>query len=357
MIIQRYIARTVLRPLLLGLLLLTLVFTAYSSAEYLAEAAAGQLPPRAIATLIGLHTLIALEVLLPTALYLSVVAGLHRLHRDGEMTALQAAGVGEWPVLGSVLAIALVIAACVSILSLYGRPWAYRTVQALERELLLSINISNLQAGHFQRVGKGRHVIFAEEIDDEKRQLRRVFFQLAQGEKTKVIYARQARLRTVKIDEGQRVEFLDGYAYDLDRSGPRDLTVRFNRLTIRVAENAPAGGWKRKAVPSSELRKSQDPKDVAEMQWRLSTPVATVLLVLLGVPLARATPKKARLASMAVAVGAYALLFYLLAVAKTWVENQTLPMVPGIWWVHGGAAILLLYVLGRGHRLGLWHAH
>ena len=347
MIVDRYIAREVVRPLLLGCVLLTLIYCAYSSAIFLGQAAVGRLQPGTIASLIGLNTVVALEILLPTALYFSVISAVQRLYRDSEMAALQAAGVGELRILWTVLRLSVVIAVCVAMLSLYGRPWAYRASYTLEQQIVFGFDISNLQAGHFQRVGKGNHVLFAEQIDRDADLLQRVFFQLDHGEKSKVIYAQEAYLPPPTTGGAQTIVFLDGYAYDLDRAGHRDIALRFGQLTIRVGGGEAPQRFKRRAAPSADLAGSTHPPDVAELQWRLSTPLATVLLALLAVPLARTNRRRARYTGAATAVVVYAVMFSLLAMARTWVEQGTVAPMPGIWWVYGVSAVLLAALLAQ----------
>ena len=347
MIIDRYIIREVVRPLLLASLILVLIFAAYTSATYLADAAGGRLRADTVATLIGLNTLIGAEVLLPTAFYLSVVIGLGRMYRDGEMAALFAAGVSELRVLWAVLQLSLLIATVVGAISLYARPWAYRLSYMLEAKAVIGLDTSHLQAGHFQRIGGGNQVLLAEQIDRVTGHLHRVFVQLDDGEKSKVIYAREAYLPPVNTALSQSMVFLDGYAYDLDRQGGKDLSVKYIELTIHFGDRKEGGSYKRRAAPSAQLAGSSGSKDIAELQWRLSTPIATLVLGLLGVPLSRASPRTARYVGVVIAIIVFAVLFNLLGMAKTWVEHGTIAPVPGIWWVYAAPVALLVYLLAR----------
>ncbi|MFM7785910.1 MAG: LptF/LptG family permease, partial [Gammaproteobacteria bacterium] len=125
MLIERYVTAEIVRPFAAGLGMLAVVFVAFSTAVRLSEAASGQIPPDAVLQLILLSTLIAFEVLIPTTLYLAILFAIGRLHRDSEMAALAAAGVGEHRILRPVLLLGLGCAVLVALLSLYGRPWAY----------------------------------------------------------------------------------------------------------------------------------------------------------------------------------------------------------------------------------------
>ncbi|MFQ5644676.1 MAG: LptF/LptG family permease, partial [Thiogranum sp.] len=92
MLLNRYITAEIIKPMFLGVALLVIVFTGYSLGVKLTQAAQGEVPLSIVARLIGLNSIIAMEVLLPTALYLSIIATLSRLYRDSEMVAMQASG-------------------------------------------------------------------------------------------------------------------------------------------------------------------------------------------------------------------------------------------------------------------------
>ena len=68
MVLDLYLTREILKPLVLGLGLLVLVFIGFSSAKELALAAEGVIDTVTAFKLVGLNTLITLEVLLPSAL-------------------------------------------------------------------------------------------------------------------------------------------------------------------------------------------------------------------------------------------------------------------------------------------------
>jgi lipopolysaccharide export system permease protein len=95
--------------------------------------------------------------------------------------------------------------------------------------------------------------------------------------------------------------------------------------------------------------------DVAELQWRLTTPLGTVFLALLGIPLSRAVPRQGRYARFAAAVVAYAAYYNVKALAKTWVERGVVGPVPGLWWVDVLLAVVVVLLLWRPWPQGRWH--
>ncbi|MBT8366090.1 MAG: LptF/LptG family permease, partial [Deltaproteobacteria bacterium] len=85
-------------------------------------------------------------------------------------------------------------------------------------------------------------------------------------------------------------------------------------------------------------------EEIAEFQWRLSTPLATILLALLGVPLSRSSPRRGKYAKVTTAVVIFAVYYNLSALTKKWVEKGVLDSIPGIWWIQFLLAGLLLFL-------------
>ena len=89
-------------------------------------------------------------------------------------------------------------------------------------------------------------------------------------------------------------------------------------------------------------------RSVAEYQWRLTTPVATLLLALLAVPLARAGPRQSRFGMLAVALAAYLLIFVASGMVRNWIENGAMPPFPGLLAAYLPALLLALWLLRSG---------
>jgi len=132
LILDRYIIHEIGKPMVVICTVLIAIFASYSAAEYLADAVSGLFLPGAVLLMLVLRIAIALEVLLPTTLYLSVVIALGRMYRDSEMVALSSCGVGMTRILRSVFYFALIVALLVAALSIFVRPWAYKKVYGLK---------------------------------------------------------------------------------------------------------------------------------------------------------------------------------------------------------------------------------
>lgn len=350
MIITRYILHEIIMPMVVILAVLVTIFASYSTMHYLEDAVYGFMPVRTVISLILLKVIISLEVLLPCTLYLSVIVGIGRLYKDSEMTAMFASGLSLARVIAVVFSLSLTIALIVASLSLFVRPWAYTQGSWLKEKAKAEFDVTQLKAGRFHKIGKENRFIFINKIDHKQNSAEGVFIQ--QDKKNEedvieVICAKKARHFQNPIENGQDVLFLDGYIYDFSRTGKEDLKVtQFDQLTFSLwPKEITSIEYKVKAASTIHLSRSQAPSDIAELQWRFSTSLSTILLALLGIPLSRTTPRKGKYSKVAVALLIYAFYYGLSTMVKILVIQKSLPTMPGIWWVQILLAGLLLILL------------
>lgn len=315
---------------------LIVIFAAYSSAIYLADAAQGLLPLSTVGQLILLKTLITLDMLLSTSLYLAVIVGLGRLYSDTEMAALNASGISELRILRPVLQLSALTAITVGLLAIQVRPWAYQTVYQLQAQALAKLDISRLEPGRFYELGQTDEVLFAESIDRNQNRLDGVLLRgIAGDDRVRVIHARESYLPPTQPSQEPTMVFKDGYGYALDRQGHRDLSLKFKTLILHLSGTYSTDiGYKRKAEQTMQLSLSAQPGDIAEFQWRLSAPIVAVILGLLAVPLSRTPPRQGRFTKLFTAILLFAAYYNLLSLAKSWIDQGRVGAIPGLWWVH-----------------------
>lgn len=344
MIIDRYLTREILRPFAVGLGLLVLVFVGFSLARQLSFAAAGQVDLLTALQLVALNTLVTLEILLPSALFFSVLAALGKLYRDAEMNALFAAGISPMRVMVSVLKFALVFALITGVISIAGRPWAFRESYRLEAQAAAEFDLRKMATGEFVTMGNSDYVFIADGLDLQQGLHEQVFLQKLHrgGERSELIYAESATLPMLNPSAPFTAQFFHGFHYLLDNRETLDVTTEFETLTIHLPATEAQQRYRRKAESMRALALSGDPKDTAEYQWRLTTPLATLLLALIAAPLARSNPREPRTRSFFIAIATYIALFSLTSMVKTWIEQERISAFPGLW---GGYALFLLLLV------------
>jgi len=296
--------------------------------------------------LVLLKIAITLEVLVPITLFLSIVVALGRMYADSEMTALYACGIGTGQVLKAVLYLAVPLAVLVGCLSLYVRPWAYQQNYRLKAQAKTALDIGKWKEDNFYELHGVNRVLYADEIDHEKRRAENIFIQSDHEDKVQVISASKLYQHTDEKSGKKLLVFVDGYLYEFSRIGDEGHIMKFQQSTLAIEpETIQASEFKRKAASTLDLARSSKPDDIAEFQWRFSTPISTILLALLGVPLSRTAPRKGRYAKLVAAVLILAVYYNTSAMAKNWVEQEVVGPMPGIWWVIVLLAVFVLLFL------------
>jgi len=125
--------------------------------------------------------------------------------------------------------------------------------------------------------------------------------------------------------------------------------VRFREQVIRVPtpQASLPGKPPVDVLPTSELMKSDDPRMLGELQWRIASVVITLALGLMAVPLARLRPRQGRYARVIWGVLLYAVYANLLIASRTMLERGDSPAWLGLWWAHAlaiGLGLVFIYL-------------
>ncbi len=343
-VIDRYLLKEVTLNWLAVTLVLWVIVLSNKLAGFLGEAAAGKLPGTVIFTLLGLKSVDYLVVLLPLTLYLGVLLALGRLYKDSEMAALGACGVGPARIYRPLLGFAAIVAVGIAALSLFVAPRTATLGYEVRARAEMIADLSAVNAGRFQESGSGNMVFYAERVSADHQYLERVFVRSDQKGVPTLLTAQRAH---TEVDAASGDRFLvleDGYRYQGQPGDAAYRVLKFKRHGVRLdTMEVLSPRMKNNATPTARLWASAEPRDVAELQWRLSLPLAALSLVLMAVPLSRTTPRQGRFGRLFGAVLIFIVYYNLLGTAQVWVEKGVLGALPGLWWVH---ALPVLVTLG-----------
>jgi lipopolysaccharide export system permease protein len=348
-ILSRYTIREILSHLVGVMVLVVTVFMVRHFAEFLGDAAEGDLPSSVLFRLLGLRTMMALPSLLPAALYIAALLALGRLSDDNELTALGACGVSPRRIYTTVVAFGVLAAAVAAGLSFWARPWAAVTFHALRDEAVQQAGISQLGPGRFYQLSAGgEQTIFAEDRSAaDPRAVENVFVEQRDADGISVLWAARAA-DVVDVRSGYRfLRLFDGYRYDLG-SDAKDIQITtYQELVIRTPlAGRLAYSGQNHSLSALELARSSNPEDAAELQWRIASPVSAFLLLLLVIPLSQIDPRWGQYTKLFSAIGLYLAYGQLLGTVKKWVANGVWPSLPGTWVVHAlclATALVLLW--------------
>jgi Predicted permeases len=357
-IIDRYITRELLMPFTVIAVILSTLFSSFSSANFLAGAMSESLGVGAMLKVVLLKTVIALEVLMPISLYVAVVMGLGRLYRDQEISVLRSAGVSENRIIFAVLIVAIPVGIASGLLSVFVRPWAYEESYMMSAQAEAELNMDRFQAGRFygsEGKGKGNgRVVYIQSKDGAGKQMKDVFHYMNKDGISEIIVAKEAYQQEPIAGQRPQIHLLDGSIYRLMHSGTKDTVVHFEKL-VYFTDSGNILNYRRKATATATLMESDQPRDIAEFQWRISRPIATILLALIAVPFSRTSPRQGKSErSFYGAAAVFAIYYILSGLAQTWVEQGTISRVPGVWWLYILMALFAFSLLSTGFRQKLF---
>lgn len=347
-ILDRYIFREIATTWLGVTAVLLLILLTNQFARVLGDVAKGKLPKDAAFDVIGLSAAQFLTVLIPIALFLAVMLALGRLYRDSELHAMMACRVGPAGIYRPLGWLLLPLAVSVAWLSIDLGPRALLSIERVGAEARRAADLTSIEPGRFVSVGSSGSVVYGENIRDDGL-MENVFLQRSRSDgSVEIVVARLGEqvesddpdVRFLVLHDGRRyegipgttefrvVEFLEhGIPYrlpSLDQPDPRPRALSFGELLF-----------------SDELT------HIAELQWRIGLPLATIILGILAVPLSRTQPRAGRYGRIAIGLLVFIIYFNMLSAAKAWIEQGTLAPSLGMWWVHAAALLFALGLLAQ----------
>lgn len=328
LIIERYLAREILRPVFGVFAFLVVVVLVFYASQLLARAATEGLPMQVISTMAALRLGLFFDVLMPISLLLGIVIGLGRLQSAHEIVALASVGAGRRRIIYALGLWVILLALLVAAASMFFRPWAYSTIYQLEREIAAEVNVERVEPGRFQ-VGDQQWLIYAE--GRSRGGLDGVMVHQRQAEYNGMLRAQRLEQRAEDEDLIRLIFSGDVHSYRTGLDGD-DLIGRFDRFEVLFESRPPPERAQlRRAMSMVELMGSDEPIEVAELHWRLVSPVSVLVLALAAVAMSRINPRlgqSARVLSASVVATVY---FSLLGVLINWLEQASLPVWPGVF--------------------------
>ena len=348
LIIQRYVFRELFVTSAAVTVVLFLIFLSSWFARLLGQVTSGGLRPELLFWLLSLKSVDAMVILLPLAFYLAGLLTLGRLYKDSEMTAMLACGVSPLKVFSVVLWTGTGFALVVAAIALYFAPAAQGQRFQVQAELEADVGLEAVTAGQFRALAEGQVVFYAERLSDDGRTMENVFIQGRRDGVLNLVSAAEAFRMDDEESGAQYLVLKDGYRYEGEPGTASFQVTRFAEHGVRIERDETVLEVDARAARSSWLLwHSPSLKDQAELQWRVSMPLTTVLLGALAVFLSRTNPRQGRYAKFFVGILAYVVYSNLLSVARAWLEKGAVPVYVGMWWLHAALAVLVLALVLR----------
>jgi lipopolysaccharide export system permease protein len=354
-VIDRYMLREFGLNMLAVVGVLWLIFIATRFARYLSVAAVGQIPSDVIFTLLGYSSLGALSLLMPMGAFLAVMLALGRMSSDNELTVIAACGISSRRIIRNVLLFSGTIALVVAILSLFITPNALSGRYETDQRARLVANTSGLIAGSFKESRDGSWTFYSQGLTEDKQGMENVFIEIHREQRPLIFRAATGHFE-IDVKTGNKYLVLEqGYRYE-GQAGDKDFKIAEYATHSVLIEK---GEQKRvrehiKSMSSKALWQRGNIYDLAELQWRSSAAVMTVILCLIAINLANSGPRKGRYAGFFPAILIYIIYSNLLGITRTWVSKGAMAPWFGAFWVHALMIIVFMIILNRDRIRHSW---
>ena len=346
-ILDRYIFREIASTWLGVTLVLLLILLTNQFARILGDVAKGQLPKSAAFDVIALSATQYMTIIVPIGLFLAVMLALGRLYRDSEMPAMMACRVGPGGIYRPLVWLLVPLAAGVAWLSLDLAPRALLAVERIGAEARRQADLASIEPGRFTEVGPNNAVVYGERVQSDG-SMENVFLQRRiDGGALEVVVARRGEqvesddpdVRFLVLEEGRRYEGVPG------TSQFRVVEFAEHGIPYRLPSIDPGEPTPR-SMPVVALLQASGVEYVAELQWRLGVPLATIILAILAVPLSRTQPRAGRYGRIVIGLLVFIIYLNMLSASKAWIEQGAVSPALGLWWVHGAMLLLTAGLLG-----------
>ena len=246
----------------------------------------------------------------------------------------------------------LPVSALLLVVAMFLAPLAASATQKKLEEAFRNAAEWGLQPGTFHVLRGGDMVLYVERVEKDGKTLDHVFIQQRSRQREQV-WASEKGYYWLDRDTGARYLTLENGQITEGGSKSLDFQImRFSRNDLRLPElrehNKPEA---LEARPSKDLLFSHDPGEAAEIQWRLSPAIATLVLGLLAIPLSHSAPREGRGGRAVLGLLLYATYANILNICRGWLAEGDLPSFVGMWWVHALVLLVALVWLRRQGRM------
>lgn len=344
MILFRYIAKELFSTLVYITLLLITILLLNGFINYINQVVSGRLTMSTVFHIMTLQIPYLLGYLLPIALYLSIYLVIGRLCVDQEMVVMQACGMGFRTIFSYIASCASVVFALVLGLMLVVLP----QVQSMRHNVIASMRaqgvVRQIFPQSFFNFGQGK-TFYASKVTNNHTKLKDIFFaEYDSGDKGtwKVTTAQDVEQSTHEQWPGKFLVFNQAHQFIFDRGTGEVRRGQFDEYGINMDTEGDSGrtlGYDEKPTMQLWQAHAHDLKALGEFNWRLSMPIAVLLLSLFIIPLSFVKNRGDRYLMLFPALIVYLIYYELMFLSRTMTGGGFITPDGAFWMAHGFLAL------------------
>jgi len=303
MIFQRALRRELASAAGATFTVLFSIFVTWTLISILGKAAGGKVASSDVLALIVFALLNYLPTILILTSFISVLATVTRSYRDSEMVVWFASGQSLLRWIAPVLTFALPLVLATAALSLFATPWAKMKSSEFVQRFEKREDLKKVSPGQFKESAASNRVFFVEAAPGASNGVQNVFVNTVEKNGNTVVVAKEGVIEP----DGKGGQFLvlkNGRRYQ-GVPGQADFqSMEFERYSMRIATRVPVLGADMPVDSFSTAALLANPNrfTMAELLWRLASPIMCVVLVLFAIPLGFVNPRAGSSANLILAL-------------------------------------------------------
>jgi lipopolysaccharide export system permease protein len=333
--LDRYVAREVMVPFAVGVLLLTFALVTGRLLKLTEMVVNHGVKLGDVATLIGFIMPAFLELTFPMAVLLGVLMGFGRMSGDRELIAARACGVSLYRLTAPVLGVALAVYALSSWLAFSVRPWANAHLREALFELTQTRSSAGLKEKVFNRNLPGL-VVYVDQVSASDETLHGVMISDARnpGQQNTII-ARSGVIIPDRLRKAITLRLFGGSIFGVEAASNTSHVSSFHIYDLSVRPDAELGigdrdpeemtlGQLRAAIARARAAGKPDYDAETELASKYTLPFTTVLFALLGVPLGLKPARGGQSERFGVAIGLFFVYYSLMRAGEALAQRGQL---------------------------------
>jgi lipopolysaccharide export system permease protein len=359
MIISRYLIKEILTTLIATTAILVLIFFSTQFIRYLTAAAGGRFASQLLMHVMVLQIPMLLSLLIPAGLYLAILLAYGRLYADREMVVLMSSGLSQGKLIAITMKLAIPVMIVVALLSLWLAPIVTAKQKMLVAEARSAPIIETILPGRFFSIDDGTKVFYLEQISRDRQQMKNLFIaenkpssnDPKRSEWSIMVAGKGYQTNNTR---GEHFVVIDNGLRYQGQPGEKDFQIiKFGKYYLQLTGGVKNLQLNEQTQPTNVLwhKKTEHPV-MAELQWRISSPISVLILTLLAISLSKVSPRQGRFIQLLPAVLIYIVYANAMFLVRSWLQVDFIPAWLGVWWLHGLLLLTALILLARQN--GWW---
>jgi len=348
-LLAKYLMRNVLVLLAVVFIVIGLVVFGDQLVSVIKESIKQGIPIVDLLPLIGFKMITKVPLILSFSLFLAIILSIGALYKNSEAIVMNSLGLGDKHFMSFIRPIVFSLFVFILFLTTVVVPWSNQQRSMIIDSTENASEFSFIKQGEFQEFKGGDIVFYASRViageEGSDQDMEEIFIYTLAGSESIITLAEQAQKYTDATTKSVYLRLKNGTRYHGFPGDDNKKILKFGLYDLQIIDGevgqSVVNNIKTEGKNTIDLFRSDDLKEVAELQWRLSQPISILLLSALGILLGKASPRGGK--NLGVLIGVIIFISYnmTLKMAKSALEHGDSTPIVGLWWVH---ALMLLFI-------------